>query len=511
MPAVSTRRTGPSSVSITVSIESRVVPGRSWTTDRSSPVSWLKRVDLPTLGRPTMATATPSGEPAPASGAAGSPAPAGSAPGSASGRRATTASNRSPVPRPWSALTGYGSPRPRPSSSQTMPSRLTSSTLLATSSAGLPNRRSSSATLLSSPVTPVVTSTTRSTTSASAMARSACWLTLASRSLPPTIHPPVSTSRNGRPSQSASTSLRSRVTPGRSSTMAARRPTIRLSSVDLPTLGRPTMATTDRSTSAPRPSAEGRPQRVAVGGDDLDRQGQVPGTGAIEEPALREAHVRQEVAMPGRLVREHPGQVGPHHQARHRHVPAEVPVVDRHDPDGGQAQPFDQRPEDAGAVRRGQDCDRGSSAGTDPEQLVAGGPDAAVGLVVGVGRPRQVRVGRAEEPATVLGRRPGPGPEQLGLEGARHTDAVLVHGEVAVDLRIGERPVGEEVVLVGREDHAAAEGGREDVLPVVHAVHHRDRLGPGVGAHARLRVEARHAEGHHAHRRQLGVAIEHPG
>ena len=67
------RRSGsvPASVSTTVSTESRVVPGRSWTTDRSSPISRLKRVDLPTLGRPTIATATPavvvgSGGPAPA-------------------------------------------------------------------------------------------------------------------------------------------------------------------------------------------------------------------------------------------------------------------------------------------------------------------------------------------------------------------------------------------------------------------------------------------------------------
>src|SRR5690606_40041441 len=36
---------------------------------------------------------------------------------------------------------------------------------------------------------------------------------------------------------------RSRVTPGRSSTSASLRPTRRLNSVDLPTLGRPTMAT----------------------------------------------------------------------------------------------------------------------------------------------------------------------------------------------------------------------------------------------------------------------------
>ena len=42
----------------------------------------------------------------------------------------------------------------------------------------------------------------------------------------------------------ASPSRRSRVTPGRSSTSASRFPTRRLNNVDLPTLGRPMMATT---------------------------------------------------------------------------------------------------------------------------------------------------------------------------------------------------------------------------------------------------------------------------
>ena len=73
-PAVSMKHTGPSGVSTTVSMASRVVPGMSCTMERSSPRSRLKRVDLPTLGRPMMATlgvpgATPS-TPAPAGAAA---------------------------------------------------------------------------------------------------------------------------------------------------------------------------------------------------------------------------------------------------------------------------------------------------------------------------------------------------------------------------------------------------------------------------------------------------------
>ena len=57
MPAVSMKRMQ-SDVGArpTVSMASRVVPGRSWTTERSSPMSWLNSVDLPTFGRPTIAT-----------------------------------------------------------------------------------------------------------------------------------------------------------------------------------------------------------------------------------------------------------------------------------------------------------------------------------------------------------------------------------------------------------------------------------------------------------------------
>jgi len=54
--------------------------------------------------------------------------------------------------------------------------------------------------------------------------------------------PPVSMMRIWRPRHSASPYRRSRVMPGSSPTIARREPTMRLNSVDLPTLGRPTMA-----------------------------------------------------------------------------------------------------------------------------------------------------------------------------------------------------------------------------------------------------------------------------
>src|SRR4051812_24822059 len=57
--------------------------------------------------------------------------------------------------------------------------------------------------------------------------------------------------RKSRPISEASPSHRSRVTPGRSSTSASFLPTRRLNRVDLPTLGRPIIATTGRLGIAP--------------------------------------------------------------------------------------------------------------------------------------------------------------------------------------------------------------------------------------------------------------------
>ena len=55
--------------------------------------------------------------------------------------------------------------------------------------------------------------------------------------------PPVSTSTKRLPVHSQTSSLRSRVTPGISCTTAARVSVRRLTSVDLPTFGKPTIAT----------------------------------------------------------------------------------------------------------------------------------------------------------------------------------------------------------------------------------------------------------------------------
>ncbi len=55
--------------------------------------------------------------------------------------------------------------------------------------------------------------------------------------------PPVSTSSNVRDLHSTSPKMRSRVMPGSSPTIDFREPVSRLKSVDLPTLGRPIIAT----------------------------------------------------------------------------------------------------------------------------------------------------------------------------------------------------------------------------------------------------------------------------
>jgi len=82
-----------------------------------------------------------------------------------------------------------------------------SSTLLAATTTGLPDRRSTLATAASASVTPTVASTTNTTASAASTATLAWLVTRAARLSPPSVEgsqPPVSTSVNSRPRQSAS-------------------------------------------------------------------------------------------------------------------------------------------------------------------------------------------------------------------------------------------------------------------------------------------------------------------
>ena len=105
-------------------------------------------------------------------------------------------------------------------------------------------RRRIRATSSSQSVSPVVTSTRKSTRSASSVAIITCFRISSSKiSSDLTTHPPVSTTENSRPFHSHFPYCRSRVVPASSLTMAFLDLVRRLKRVDLPTLGRPTIAT----------------------------------------------------------------------------------------------------------------------------------------------------------------------------------------------------------------------------------------------------------------------------
>ncbi len=228
-PAVSISRNRRSPRSKIVSIASRVVPGVGATITRGRPRMAFTSDDLPTFGRPRMATRISSSASAPSP---SSPSTSGG------GSRSTIASSRSPVPRPCSADTLIGSPRPSPCSSSAPASWAVSSTLFASTSTGRRDRRRMSASSSSPATRPArasMTSSTRSASSTAWRAWSATCDCMCEGSAAST--PPVSTRTNSRPFQSHGISFRSRVTPGVSSTTALREPVSRLTRVDFPAFG----------------------------------------------------------------------------------------------------------------------------------------------------------------------------------------------------------------------------------------------------------------------------------
>ncbi len=202
---------------------------------RSSPSSAFRRLDLPTFGRPRIATRT-----------ASSVASGGALPRSSSS--ATSRSRRSPVPYPWRADIATGSPRPSRWNSSAPRSDAGLSSLLASTTTGFRERLRMSAISSSPGVTPVLLSTTKRTRSALSTPclawMATCWV---SGELSAMSTPPVSTSRSRLPLHSQTISLRSRVTPGVSKTTAERVADRRFTSVDFPTFGKPTTATVPRS------------------------------------------------------------------------------------------------------------------------------------------------------------------------------------------------------------------------------------------------------------------------
>ena len=289
------------------------------------------------------------------------------------------------------------------------------------------------------------------------MACSACSLTLASSDSSLSSHPPVSTMVNRRPRHSASTVLRSRVTPGCSSTIVSRRPSMRLTRVDLPTLGRPTTATTGGATTAqPR---DGAAQGHAVGGDDLDRARQV-GRHACRRGTHRWTG-RRRAGGSG-----HPA--GSEASVRATSAPTRSPVTAMLPPKNSlrtgttrtSSRPSrgEQRREHARAVLARED---GDGRGRLPARGAADG--RLVVASAAPGSPRRRAVDPCEEPGLHADGLVDLA-EQLGLEGARHADAVLVHGEALVGLGRREGTTGQQVVLVGGERQAPAEHAAEHRL-----------------------------------------------
>src|SRR6266851_3648771 len=236
MPAVSMRTTGIPSYTSSVSMGSRVVPGTGLTRARSSPSSALSSDDLPTFGRPMMASRSAF------SSAGGSSSGGGSA--------SSTLSRKSPTPIPCWAETSEGSAKPSSRISCAKCRSLGESALFAATTTRRRERRRSCAISRSTAVRPCRTSSKSTMTSAWSIATFVCASMAAwdesfalSRS-----SPAVSTTVNSRPRQSATPYNRSRVRPDCGSTMAFRQPRMRLNRVDLPTLGRPTMATMGRGT-----------------------------------------------------------------------------------------------------------------------------------------------------------------------------------------------------------------------------------------------------------------------
>ena len=161
----------------------------SCTTERSSPINRLNKVDLPTFGRPTIATP---GTPFDSASSLSPISPSMSC--CSSGSISMTRSSRSPVFRLWRAETPMGSPKPKDTNSQISGSRRGVSILFTARTTRVFDRRRIDAILVSSSVIPVVPSTTRTIKSESPIAFSLWADTLSSSSLPEGIQPPVSTS-----------------------------------------------------------------------------------------------------------------------------------------------------------------------------------------------------------------------------------------------------------------------------------------------------------------------------
>mmetsp|Transcript_8994 Transcript_8994/g.15744 ORF Transcript_8994/g.15744 Transcript_8994/m.15744 type:complete len:387 (+) Transcript_8994:491-1651(+) len=260
-PAVSSNRYSTPSRSSTSSTVSRVVPAISDTMARSVPNSLFRMEDLPTLGLPTIATATSSSHSA---GLKSTNLPSisflfciSSLRSSriwsmvTTGKLCTTLSNKSPVPEPCNAEIAIGSPNPnfQNSAANDMPN--SDSHLFTAMKIGmfLASFLKNDAICSSSGFSPPMPSTTIMAALASPKASRACcriWVINNCSGSSSKINPPVSTNWNSYSFQNAGRYVLSLVIPTTSSTMAPalKSPAIRFTSCDLPTFGLPITATT---------------------------------------------------------------------------------------------------------------------------------------------------------------------------------------------------------------------------------------------------------------------------
>ena len=224
------------------SMASRVVPASGATTWRSSPSSRLTSEDFPALGRPTTATVDRSPRLPPDRRAAAARPPR------RAGRRFPSRSRRS---RPTGRRSRAGRNRTAPCCAR---DRRACSPRARTGRRALRSRSAIAWSTGLHALAPVdhEQHDVRLPSSANS---TCCRMARSIESSDSGTRPPVSTTQKWRPCHSASPKWRSRVVPGRSETMAGRPPRMRLNRVDLPTLGRPTMATVGLLTRPPAGAA----------------------------------------------------------------------------------------------------------------------------------------------------------------------------------------------------------------------------------------------------------------
>src|SRR5204862_223956 len=290
------------------------------------------------------------------------------------------------------------------------------STLLAARTTGRSAGRSTPAISRSSAVVPVRASTTNRTRSASSTATSTCLRTAStSGSSGDGSKPPVSITVACQRSKLTCPYNRSRVTPGTSRTIARRRPTSRLKSVDLPTFGRPTIAMTGGSPRAATAGDSGVAQRREERGrrrlDHADGGAQVP-------PEVRRGQIVEEDAV-------HIAHGGRRHQHRAPQVSERrevaLDVAPREEPRHGDRAPEElvrhgrhahARPGEAAALEQRAEARRKHLA-RDERDGRGGG---AARRAAGAGAPGPSR-GRTRRAATGAARRCAPGPPRRDRSG----------------------------------------------------------------------------------------------